>query len=78
MYSITGKNFKELNVIEQEAIRKHFVVEHSDLIIACKAVEFEGIQQQKHLLFMIVMTKFLAKLDQLAFLSQMFLSYVNF
>ena len=36
------KTLKEFNVVEQEVIRQHFVVEDSDLIIPCKAVEFEG------------------------------------
>ena len=36
------KTLKEFNAVEQEVIRQHFVVEDSDLIIACKAVEFEG------------------------------------
>ena len=36
------KTLKEFNAVEQEVIRQHFIVEDNDLIIACKAVEFEG------------------------------------
>ena len=37
------KTLKEFNAVKQEVIKQHyFVVENNDLIIACKAVEFEG------------------------------------